>query len=212
MRHQSNPNLPKLEFYDTGNLKMVETTEKFNGGLTETDLTVLDKTTGKIKSEYVTTVVDDKSRNEFSTRLEIKERDARGNLTYSYETAVRLNGTYMTANSEEDRYTYDATTGKQISHDETTSWGRKVHEEFNPQTGKENSPSSKSLRPTHVVPTTKRPVEFSKKTSSTLIKRKKPSSTIQTPQDLQRKALGQQWRQRHPQLELQPSHRRNGLQ
>lgn len=138
MRHQSNPNLPKLEFYDTGNLKSVETTEKFSAGtLTETDLTVLDKTTGKVKSEYVTTVVDDKSRNEFSTRLEIKERDAKGNLTYNYETAVRLNGTYITANYEEDRYTYDATTGRQTSHDEKTSWGRKVHEEFDPKTGKE---------------------------------------------------------------------------
>ena len=137
MAHQSNPDLPKLEFYDTGSLKSIERTGKYsNGTLTETDHKVLD-TTGYVKSEVIKTVVEDKNRNEFSTRIEIKERNASGHLTYNHESSARLMGTYIAVNTEEDHYTYDATTGKQTSHDETTSWGRKVHEEFDPKTGKE---------------------------------------------------------------------------
>ncbi len=138
MKHQSNPDLPKVEFYDTGNLKSIERVEKFSSGTgTETEVTVLDKTTGKTKAEYITTVVNDPKLNEFSTRLEILERDTKGHLTLMYNTAIRLNGTKITAHYDENRYAYDPTTGKQITHDERTSWGRKVHEEYDPKTGHE---------------------------------------------------------------------------
>lgn len=144
-------NLPKLEFYDTGSLKSIERTGKYsNGTLTETDQKTLDAS-GYVKSEIVKTVVEDPSRNEFSTRLEIKERNANGKYTRTFETSARLMGNYMQVNTEEDFYAYDAKTGKQISHDEVTSWGRKVHEEFDPTTGKDKiaiieEPNSKKVR------------------------------------------------------------------
>ncbi len=151
MAHQSNPDLPKLEFYDTGSLKSIERTGKYsNGTLTETDHKTLDAS-GYVKSEIIKTVVEDPNRNEFSTRLEIKERNASGKYTRTFETSARLMGTYMAVNTEEDFYAYDAKTGKQISHDEITSWGRKVHEEFDPKTEKQKiaiieEPSSNKVR------------------------------------------------------------------
>jgi hypothetical protein len=133
IRHQTNPNLPKIEFYDTGDLKAVETTSK-SGESKFVEHYELDKKTSKIKSELKTTNTD--NSYEHYSNVEYTERDANGHATYKYDTSLTVHGTKVSSRTEEDRWVYDPKTGKQVSHDETTSEGRKLHEEFDPQTGK----------------------------------------------------------------------------
>jgi hypothetical protein len=136
MKHQSNPSLPKVEFYDSGDLKSIEASGK-SGTSDFTEHTELYKDSGKIKSELNTT--NTKLSYEQSTDIELVERDSNRHMTHKYDLSTRVNGTKVTTTSDDDRWAYDAKSGKQISHDEQTSWGKKLHEEFDATTGKEKS-------------------------------------------------------------------------
>src|SRR5262249_43193547 len=132
IKHQSNTSLPKVEFYDSGDLKSVETSEKTASG-EFTKHSELDKNTGTVKAELNVSKLN--FSYEQSTNIEYVEKDSDGHTTYKYDTTTTSRASGATVSYDEDRWTYDAKTGKQTSHDEKTSWGKKLHEEFDGKTG-----------------------------------------------------------------------------
>ncbi len=134
MRQHQDPSLPKVEFYDTGDLKSVETHEKTNSG-EYSEHTELDKNTGKVRSELNTS--NTSTSYESVGRAELTERDADGHITHKFSVLTEARGTSVKVTTDDDKWAYDAKTGKKVSHDETTSWGKKVHEEYDGQTGNE---------------------------------------------------------------------------
>ncbi len=134
MKQQPDPSLPKIDFFDTGDLKAVERTTK-SGDSVFVEHVELDKSTGKIKSELNTT--NTKNSYEQYVNVEYRERNADGKTTYKMDQSTTLHGTSFKASFDEDRYSYDPKTGKQISHDEKTSWGKQLHEEYDGNSGKQ---------------------------------------------------------------------------
>ncbi len=134
-QQNSSPTLPKIEFYDSGDLKTVERTGK-SGSTDFTNRYEMDKGTGHIKSEAETLTT--KSAGETYTAATYTEKDPNsGHLTYKLDTSTTIRGTSISTNVDEDRWAYDANTGKMKSHDEKTSWGRTVHDEYDSATGRE---------------------------------------------------------------------------
>lgn len=136
MKHQSNPALPKIEFYDSGDLKSVETTGQ-SGPTTWTDHVELYKSNGKVRAEVKTD--DTKLSYEHSTSTELVVKDTSGNTTQHYETRTTLRGVDVQISSNNESWSYDAKTGKRLTHDQATSYGKKLHEEYDATTGKEKS-------------------------------------------------------------------------
>jgi hypothetical protein len=134
MKHQSNSSLPKIEFYDSGDLKSVETSG--HSGSTEyKEHTELDKDSGKTKIEVKTN--NTTLPFESTINVEIIERDSNGNMTHHNDATTEIRGTAVTTSSDDERWSYDGTTGKKLSHDEKTSSGKQLHEEYDATTGKE---------------------------------------------------------------------------
>ena len=136
MKHQSNLSLPKIEFYDSGDLKTVETSGQ-SGTDAWTEKVLLDKNSGKVKVEIKTD--DQKTSYDRSISTEITERDANGNRTRHSDSITTTNATGAKMSYDEENWSYDATTGKKLSHDQKTSDGKKLHEEYDATTGKEKS-------------------------------------------------------------------------
>lgn len=137
MKSQTNFNLPKIEFYDSGDVKSVETSGK-SGDLTYTNHVELDKVSGKVRVEVETTNSPQPGGGQRST-LDITERDDRGQLTHTYRSSTELRGVQLKVYHEDDKYSYDSKTGKLTAHDETTSEGRIMHEEYDATTGKQRT-------------------------------------------------------------------------
>lgn len=134
-KQHPNADLPKLEFYDSGELKSVERTMKSgNGEFTDHyELDQKGKTRMEVKSSNI------KESYETSTGVEITERDEKGNVIRNFDQTVRVgNSGDIRVSYDSDTYTYDKTTGKRVSHDEKTSWGER-HIDFDPKTGHEKS-------------------------------------------------------------------------
>lgn len=135
MQQKPNANLPKIEFYDSGDLKSVEKTTKSGNG-EFIDHTVLDKQ-GRTRMEVKTANM--KESYETSTNIEIKEKDENGKVTHNFDQTVRVGKSGdVTVTYDDDKYTYDKTTGKRVSHVEKTSWGSR-NIDFDPKTGHEKS-------------------------------------------------------------------------
>lgn len=135
MKQSQNANLPKIDFYDSGELKSVETTTKSGNG-EFVDHTELDKK-GKTRLEVKTANM--KESYETSTNIEITERDEKGNVTHNFDQTIRVgNSGDIRVTYDDDTYSYDKTTGKRVKHDEKTSWGER-HIDFDPKTGHEKS-------------------------------------------------------------------------
>lgn len=134
MKHQTDATLPKIDFYDSGDLKSVETTGK-SGSMNWSKHVELDKNQSNTSAEVYTTSED--NGNNHSSTVELTEKDARGHLTHSYRSSTDLHGVDLTVTISDDNWSYDATTGKQVTHDRSTSWGEKVHEEYDAATGNE---------------------------------------------------------------------------
>jgi hypothetical protein len=135
-QHQSNVSLPKLEFYDSGDLKSVEKSGQ-SGSDAWKEHVQLDKNTGKVKIE--SRVDDQKTSYDRTVSSELTEYDSNGNRVHHAEVITTTNGAGTKVSYDDDTYTYDATSGKKLSHDERTSDGKKLHEEYDATTGKEKS-------------------------------------------------------------------------
>ncbi|MBS1952638.1 MAG: hypothetical protein JST89_00485 [Cyanobacteria bacterium SZAS-4] len=136
MKHQLNAALPKIEFYDTGDLKSVETSGQ-SGSTAWTDHVELDKNSGKVRAEAKTD--DTKLSYERITSTELTVKDTNGNTTQHYETSTRVSGVDVKISSNNESWSYDAKSGKMLTHDQATSYGKKLHEEYDATTGKEKS-------------------------------------------------------------------------
>jgi len=135
IKQNPNTNLPKVDFYDSGDLKSVETTTKSGNG-EFVDHTELDKR-GKTRLEIKTANM--KESYETSTNIEITERDEKGNVTHNFDQTIRVgNSGDIRVSYDDDTYTYDKATGKRVKHEEKTSWGER-HIDFDPKTGHEVS-------------------------------------------------------------------------
>lgn len=133
MKQHPDASLPKIDFYDTGDLKAVEVDSK-SGESKFVDHYELDKT-GKIKAEVKTTQTD--NSYEHYTNIEYIERDSNGNAIRKTDSSFTLHGTHFTARSSDEKTAYDPTTGKMRSYDRVHSDGSKLHEEYDSKTGKE---------------------------------------------------------------------------
>ncbi|HEY9732007.1 MAG TPA: hypothetical protein V6C89_08845 [Drouetiella sp.] len=133
-KHQSDPSLPKIEFYDSGDLKSVDTSGK--SGSTEWAKHVqLDKDKGSVRVE----VNEYKSSTSYdaSASVEMIEHDASGHLTRWYSSTTEIFGSKVTVTTSDDNWSYDAKTGNKVSHDSKSSSGGNLHEEYDANTGKE---------------------------------------------------------------------------
>lgn len=134
IKHQSNPALPQIEFYDSGDLKSVETAGK-SGSTEWTKHVELDKDNGSVRVEvnkYTSTAPYDTSAS-----VELLEHDSRGHLTRWFSSTTEVVGSKVTINASDDSWSYDTKTGNKISHDAKTSSGSKLHEEYDATTGTE---------------------------------------------------------------------------
>ncbi len=98
---------------------------------------VLDKDNGKVRAEVKTS--DTKNSYEHSVDIELTEKDTDGHTTHHYEQSTRITASGAKVTNEDETYTYDAKTGKKLTHDEKNSYGKVLHEEYDGTTGKQKS-------------------------------------------------------------------------
>ncbi|MBI2809309.1 MAG: hypothetical protein HYX67_00550 [Candidatus Melainabacteria bacterium] len=90
MKHQPNLSLPKIEFFDSGDLKSVETSGQ-SGSDTWTDHVELDKASGKVRAELKTD--DQKTSYDRTISAELTVKDSNGQTTHRVDTITTVRGT-----------------------------------------------------------------------------------------------------------------------
>lgn len=134
MKHQSDASLPKIDFYDSGDLKSVDTSG-ISGTMKWTEHVELDKDQGYVNREVDTTSSD--SPQYHSDSIEVKEHDERGHLTRWSNSRTEIYDLKVKVTLSDDSWSYDNRTHKMTAHDRTTSWGEKMHEVYDATTGNE---------------------------------------------------------------------------